>query len=287
MRPEIISHAQAYLKRYDVVFCDVWGVVHDGNTAYAEAGDALFRFRHAGGTVILVSNAPYPQARVAAVIADKGVRRDAWDAIVSSGDIACRHVIDAGYARVHCIGSEPRDKALFDSLPCQRTGLSDADAVVCSGLVNDRTETAQDYRGILELALARRLPLVCANPDLVVDVGPARLPCAGAVAALYEAMGGEVFWAGKPHPVAYREAFATAQRIRGGPVGWQRVLAIGDAAGTDLAAAQGAGIDALFIAGGIHRLEVMDGALIDAEKLTQFFVPDTPPAIAAMAQLRW
>lgn len=287
MPPVIIAHAEAYLKHYDVLFCDVWGVVHNGENAYAEAGGALARFREAGGTVILVSNAPFPAARVAAVIADKGVRRDAWDAIVSSGDIARRHVADTGYTRIHCIGPEPRDRALFESLPGRRTGLAEAEAIVCSGLIHDRTETAEDYRGILEQALAMRLPLVCANPDLMVDVGSARLPCAGAIATLYEQLGGAVFWAGKPHPAAYQAALASAQEVRGASVSLDRVLAIGDAVRTDLAAAQGAGIDALFVAGGIHREEVMNGAQIDPAKLTRFFSPQTPPAIAAMTQLRW
>jgi HAD superfamily hydrolase (TIGR01459 family) len=287
MPPPIIAHAEAYLKRYDVVFCDVWGVVHDGEKAYAEAGEALASFRKAGGTVILVSNAPYPAARVATVIASKGVRPDAWDAIVSSGDIAKRHVIEAGYTHIHCIGPEPRDRALFESLPGRRTALAEAEVIVCSGLVQDRTETAEDYRGLLEEAVALSLPLVCANPDLVVDVGSARLPCAGAIAALYEQIGGTVFWAGKPHPAAYEAALASARQVRGAPISADRVLAIGDAVRTDLAAAAGADIDALFIAGGLHRHEVMNGADIDPARLAGLFQPGSPPAIAAMSQLRW
>jgi HAD superfamily hydrolase (TIGR01459 family) len=287
MPPPIIVHAEACLKRYDVVFCDVWGVVHDGENAYAEAGEALARFREAGGTVVLVSNAPYPAARVATVIDAKGVRRDAWDAIVSSGDIAKRHVAEAGYTRIHCIGPEPRDRALFDSLPGRRTVLTEAEVVVCSGLVHDRTETAEDYRGLMQQALELSLPLVCANPDLVVDVGSARLPCAGAIAALYEQMGGTVFWAGKPHPAAYQAALASARALRGVSVSPDRVLAIGDAMRTDLAAAEGASIDALFVAGGIHRHEVMNGADIDPVRLADLFRSGSPPATAAMTQLRW
>lgn len=287
MPPPIIAHAEVYLKRYDVVLCDVWGVVHDGETAYAGACDALARFRAGGGIVLLVSNAPYPAARGATVIAGKGVGRDAWDAIVSSGDIALRHIADQGYARAYCIGPEPRDSALFDSLPCERTGLAEADVVVCSGLLKDRTETAEDYRPVLARALSRRLPLVCANPDLVVDVGAARLPCAGALAALYDEMGGTVFWAGKPDPVAYRAALERAGQLRGGPVAAERVLAIGDALRTDLAAAQGAGVDALFIAGGIHGADVIDGDVIDPVRLAALFADGAPPAIAAMTHLRW
>ncbi|HVY43123.1 MAG TPA: TIGR01459 family HAD-type hydrolase [Hyphomicrobiaceae bacterium] len=287
MTPAIITHAGPLLSGYDVAFCDVWGVVHDGERAYEAAGEALARFRGGGGTVVLVSNAPFPAERVARVIAEKGVRRDAWDAIVSSGDIAARHVADKGYARVYCLGPEARDRALFESLPAERTGLDEADAIVCSGLIDDRNETAESYRELLGRALARRLPLVCANPDLMVDVGAARLPCAGAIAELYEKMGGEVFWAGKPHPAAYETALARAAELRGAPVARSQVLAIGDAARTDLAAARGAGIDALFIAGGLHRAEAMTGEAIDPAKLERLFPPGAPSAIAAMLHLEW
>jgi HAD superfamily hydrolase (TIGR01459 family) len=287
MTPAIITHAGPLLSGYDVAFCDVWGVVHDGERAYEAAGEALARFRGGGGTVVLVSNAPFPAERVARVIAEKGVRRDAWDAIVSSGDIAAHHIADKGYGRVYCLGPEARDRALFESLRAERTGLDEADAIVCSGLIDDRKETAEDYRELLGQALARRLPLVCANPDLMVDVGAARLPCAGAIAALYEKMGGEVFWAGKPHPAAYETALARAAELRGAPVARSQVLAIGDAARTDLAAARGAGIDALFIAGGLHRTEAMTGEAIDPAKLERLFPPSAPPAIAAMLHLEW
>jgi len=285
--PDIIANAGSLLQRYDVVFCDVWGVIHDGRTAYAEAGEALARFRSGGGTVVLVSNAPFAASRVASVIGEKGVRREAWDTIVCSGDIARRHVEEMGYARIFCVGPEARDGALFDSLPGQRAALADAHAIVCSGLVNDRVETAEDYRGMLEHALARALPLVCANPDLMVDVGPDRLPCAGAIAALYEDMGGSVFWAGKPHASAYQAAFRAGEALRGAPVAPSRVLAIGDAVRTDLAAAQGAGVDALFIAGGLHRRDTMQGREIVPDKLAHLFGRGMPPAIAAMPYLVW
>jgi HAD superfamily hydrolase (TIGR01459 family) len=285
--PAIIANAGPLLGCYDVIFCDVWGVIHDGHTAYATAGEALARFREGGGTVVLVSNAPFPGDRVATVIDGKGVRRDAWDAIVSSGDIALRHVAEMGYARIYCIGPEPRDLALFERLPGQRTELAGADAIVCSGLVHDRTETAEDYRGVLERALKRRLPFVCANPDLAVDVGADRLPCAGAIAALYEEMGGPVFWAGKPHASAYQAATLKAVELRGAAIAPAQILAIGDAVRTDLAAAERAGVDALFIAAGLHRHNTMEGETIVPDKLARVFQSGTPPAIAAMPYLAW
>lgn len=287
MSPPILTEARDLLSRYDVVFCDVWGVVHDGLTAFAAACEALSRFRAQGGTVVLVSNAPVPQAQVARMLVSRAVPDNAYDAIVSSGDIALAHVIATKFQAVYCIGPRDRDSALFDKIPARKTGLAEAEAIVCSGLTDDRTETAESYRPVLETALARRLPFVCANPDLVVDVGGTLYLCAGAIADLYAHMGGEVFWAGKPHPNAYGTALEVAQRLRGGAVKSDRILGIGDALRTDLKAAQGAGVDGLFIAGGIHRHDAMTGHEIDAGKLAKLFHGSGIPAIGAMAYLVW
>jgi len=288
MTPAIIANAGPLLERYDAVFCDVWGVMHNGKRAYEEAGEALARFRAAGGTVILVSNAPVPAEGVVRVLDRTGVRRDAWDAIVSSGDIALAHIARKGYRRLHRIGPARRDSLLFKRLPGESVPLDLADAIVCTGLADEINETVASYHPLIDEGVARELPFVCANPDLVVDVGDKRFLCAGSIAAEYEHRGGNVFWAGKPHASAYASAFLKATELRGTRPGAARVLAIGDALRTDLAAAQGAGIDALFIASGIHNDEVLTGKEIDAGKLAALFTPPgTPPAIAAMTQLRW
>jgi HAD superfamily hydrolase (TIGR01459 family) len=283
----IIDHAGPLLERYRILFCDIWGVVHDGLTAYPGANDALPRFRRAGGTVVLVSNAPRPGPSVAHLLDEKAVSRDAWDAIVSSGDIALRHIAEAGYARLHRIGPGRRDAAFFDGLPGPDTTINAADAIVCTGLNRDRAERPEDYVPVLEQALARGLPFVCANPDLAVHVGDDLLPCAGAIAAIYEVMGGEVFWAGKPHRVAYETALERAVELTGGPVDRATVLAIGDAVRTDIAAAAGAGVDALLVAGGLHRDEVMSGGRIDRARLAELLAPPAPLPVAAMVHLVW
>jgi len=288
MTPQIISNAGPLLSRYDAIFCDVWGVMHNGRTAHEGAGDALARFRAEGGTVILVSNAPVPASGVERVLEKTGVRRDAWDAIVSSGDIALRHIADKGYRRMHWVGPSRRDYALYIRLGEPQAPIVEADAIVCTGFKDDRNETVEHYHPMIEEGVALKLPFVCANPDLVVDVGTARLMCAGSIAAEYERRGGEVFWAGKPHPSAYGTAVATATELRGATPALQRILAIGDAVRTDLAAAQGLGVDGLFVAAGIHNDAVMAEGEIDARKLATLFAPPgTPPAIAAMPQLRW
>lgn len=288
MTVPILTHAADLLQRYDVVFCDVWGVMHDGRKAYALAGDALARFRAGGGTVVLVSNAPVPADGVETVLANTGVRRDSWDAIVSSGDIALRHIAEKGYKALHRVGPFERDHTLFSRVPGADAPLASADAILCSGLADEATETVETYRDLIEGGLAHKLPFICANPDLVVDVGGRRLTCAGSVALEYERLGGDVFWAGKPHPSAYGTAREVAGELRGTLPELSRILGIGDAVRTDLASAQGLGVDALFIADGIHNDALLVDGAIDPAKLAALMdVPGTPPAIAAMALLAW
>jgi HAD superfamily hydrolase (TIGR01459 family) len=285
--PPILARAGELLARYDVLFCDVWGVLHDGHRAFEGACDALMRFRKRGGTVILVSNAPVPGNRVAAMLDARAVPRETWDDIVASGEIALRHIADKGYTRLFCIGPADRDAATFERLSATPAPLEEAQAILCTGLNDDQTETPEDYRELLQRARARRLPLVCANPDLVVDVGGRQYICAGAIADLYERMDGEVFWAGKPHANAYDAAQAAAEAVRGTPVDRKRILAIGDSLRTDLKGAEAAGIDAIFIASGIHRDETMGSGELSPEKLEILFSPPAPRALAVLGKLLW
>jgi HAD superfamily hydrolase (TIGR01459 family) len=285
--PPVLSHAASLLARYDVIFCDVWGVVHNGITAFEGACEALEKFRVGGGTVILVSNAPVPKRRVADMLDSRHVPRTAWDDIVSSGDIALAHVDERGFARLYCIGPQDRDQALFSALKTRAVPLSEAEAIICTGLNDDRHEKPDDYRGLLAEALAHRLPFVCANPDFVVDVGGTLLYCAGAIADVYAQMGGTVFWAGKPHLNAYETAHRKAESLRDTNVPREKILVIGDSLRTDMKGAENFGCDALFIASGIHRHETMDEVTLSPKRLQDLFVPGSSPAIGAMAELTW
>lgn len=286
-RLQVIERFATLADGYDVLLCDVWGVVHDGKRAFDGANDALTRFRAKGGTVVLVSNAPMPGDAVARLLDMLGVVRSAWDEIVTSGDISLRYIAEHGYRRVHGIGPLPRDAAFFDRLPGRATGVADADCIACTGLVDDRRETAETYRPMLETALAHRLPFVCANPDLAVHVGHDLLPCAGAIAALYETMGGAVVWAGKPHASAYQTGLDVAARIRGRAIDKRRVLGIGDAVRTDLASAAGADVDGLFIASGLHRDDVMRDGRVDVAATRRLLEEAKMPAVGVMAALVW
>lgn len=285
--PPVLFHAGPLLTQYDVIFCDIWGVVHNGLTAFDGACAALAKFRAGGGTVILVSNAPVPKRRVAETLETRNVPASAWDDIVSSGDIALAHVSERKFERLHCIGPQDRDEAFFRALTARSAPLAESEAIICTGLNFDRSEVPDDYRGLLAQALERRLPFVCANPDFVVDVGGTLLYCAGAIADLYAHMGGAVFWAGKPHLNAYETAHAKAEALRDKNVPREKILVIGDSLRTDMKGAENFGCDALFIASGIHRHETMDEISLSPKRLDELFTPGSPPAIGAMAELAW
>ena len=254
-RPVHVEGLQPLAESYDLILCDVWGVLHNGVKAYVAASDALTRFRAKGGRVVLVSNAPRPGASVGTQLDGFRVPRSAYDAIVTSGDLTRLAIQERIDKVVHHIGP-PRDMPIYNGIDVRFGSIAEADYVVCSGFDNDEEETVEDYRPQLEAMRRRNLLMVCANPDLVVERGHMILPCAGTIALAYEEMGGEVFYAGKPHRPVYERALAVASDLAGDPIAKERVLAVGDAIRTDIAGAVGFGIDALMIARGIHAEEL-------------------------------
>ncbi len=242
-------------RRYDLVLCDVWGVLHDGLRGLAGADDALGRYRRAGGRVILVSNAPRPGHLVTEQLDVFGISRDAYDGIVTSGDLTRSEIRRRGGEAFFHIGP-PRDLPLFEGLDAVSGDLDRAGYVVCTGLDDDESETVADYAPVLGRMRERDLPMVCANPDLIVERGHRLIACAGALAAAYEEIGGSTYTAGKPHRPIYEAALAAGEEVTGRTIDPSRILAIGDAIRTDVAGARAFGIDVLLLARGIHASEM-------------------------------
>ncbi|MTH34066.1 TIGR01459 family HAD-type hydrolase [Paracoccus limosus] len=251
---QIISSLDEVALNYDVVFCDLWGCLHNGVAAFPAAVAALQRFRAGGGRVVLLTNAPRPWKYVAAQLDRMAVARDAWDLIVSSGD-AAQDAMFAGVVgrKVWAIMMD-KDEGFFADVPpewqgappIQRVPLDEAEGIVCTGLFDEVNEVPEDYRARFMLARERGLKLLCANPDVVVDLGETRLYCAGALAEFYDDLGGTSLYFGKPHPPIYDLA-----RRKLGVSDDARILAIGDGIATDIRGAAGEGIDALFVSGGL------------------------------------
>jgi HAD superfamily hydrolase (TIGR01459 family) len=285
--PPFIGHFAPFAAAYDVVLSDVWGVVHNGVAATPEACDALARFRAMGGTVVLITNAPRPGEVVARFTLDRlGVPRAAYDGIVSSGDVTHALIAARAGERVLHIGPE-RDLPIFAGLDAPIAPLEDADYAVCSGLADDTVETPQDYRELIERMRARALPMICANPDVVVERGDKLVYCAGAIADLYAEIGGEVIYAGKPYRPIYDQAMAIAQAARGKPADHRRVLAIGDSVRTDLKGAAAFDLDCLFVTAGIHAEELGGRDNPDAAALAGMFAEAEVAPKAVMRRLAW
>ena len=284
---EILDRFAPLRRAYDVLLCDVWGVVHNGLESFPAACDALQRFRASGGTVILITNAPRPGEAVARILDRLKVPRDAYDAIVSSGDVT-RGVVESRLSqRIFHLGPE-RDLPIFSGLNVSFATADTADYVVCSGLFDDTRETAEDYRALLAEMRARSLFMLCANPDIVVERGETLVYCAGALADAYADIGGEVLYCGKPHAPIYEAAIGQAARVRGGgPPPLNRVLAIGDSIRTDLTGAVRFGIDCLFVVSGVHAADIRGEGTAELSGLSDMFSAAGAAPKAVMRRLRW
>lgn len=247
-----IQNLSEVIGGYDVVLSDVWGVVHNGVAAFQHSCQALAAARKAGATVVLITNSPRPAPGVIEQLKLLGVSDDTYDRIVTSGDVT-RHLIAEGPKKVFLLGPE-RDMPLFDGLDVEVVSADEAEAIVCTGFFDDEKEVPEDYTDMLTAWVKRDVPFICANPDLVVERGHKIIPCAGAVAAYYEQLGGKTRIAGKPHFPIYDASLAAAREARG-EFDRSKVLAIGDGMPTDVRGALSQGLDLLYISAGIHVAE--------------------------------
>ena len=279
----IIEGARDLAGNYDAWLCDIWGVVHNGRDAFSEAHEALSAFRKTGGTVVLITNAPRPWTEIVPQLRNYGVPDDAFDGIVTSGDVTRELIARESGKPIFHLGPA-RDKPVFDGLDVEFSAESDATVIVNTGLFDDYTETPEDYRIRFEALVDRGAKMICANPDLLVERGTEIVHCAGGLAALYEEMGGDVAYAGKPHLPIYKLCQEMIAERRGQTVEERRILAIGDGLKTDIAGAFGAGLDALFVPSGIH---LSPGKSRDQAALCELFADASVKPIAAINGLRW
>jgi HAD superfamily hydrolase (TIGR01459 family) len=284
---QTLTGLSALAGRYDALLCDVWGVIHNGRESFAGPCEALARWRESVGPVVLISNAARPSAEVAAQLDGLGVPRAAWSALVTSGDVTRILLAERAPGPFYRLGP-PRDAPLYAGLGLEFVPLDEASFIACTGLVDDDVETPEAYRALLTAAAARALPMICANPDKVVQRGDRLIYCAGALAELYETLGGTAIMAGKPHAPIYAASLAKAAELAGAPLEKRRVLAVGDGVGTDVAGANAQGLDVLFIAAGIHGAEARgpDGRL-DPAAVARLLDAAGAHAAHAMSDLAW
>ncbi len=276
-----IAGLETIAERYGVVFCDVWGVLHNGVRARAGAVDALRQFRTRHGQVHLLTNAPRPAEAVDRQLKDIGVPGEIYDSIVTSGDVTRTVLAARAHGPVFHLGPD-RDFGIYDGLQIRFGDEDEAVLVSCTGLYDDTTETPEIYRPVLENFLSRAVPMVCANPDIVVERGDRLVWCGGAIARLYREMGGEVILAGKPFPPMYAEALR-----RSGDPDRRTVLAVGDGLPTDIRGANHAKIDALLITEGIHAADMGARNRPDARSVARMLAEEDLKAVGFMPRLVW
>lgn len=286
--PHALSGLGEIAGDYDILLCDVWGVIHNGRESWPEACEALARFNREGGHVVLISNSPRPGPGVVTQMDALGVPRESWKAVVTSGDATRAELAKRAPGPAWLIGPD-RDFPLYEGLGLNfATGAEDAAFISVTGMHDDEVEVPEDYRERLIEAAERGLEMICANPDRVVQRGDRLIYCAGSLADLYESLGGRVTMAGKPFGPIYDLALKAAADLMGGPVNRARVLCIGDGVVTDVLGADKQALDCLFIAQGIHgdKARGPDGRL-DPARAADLLRAETTYARHAMLDLAW
>ena len=286
--PSIVSGLSEIAGQYDAILCDVWGVIHNGRESFPEACEALVRFGVERGPVVLISNVPRPSRFVLSQLEELNVPRAAWSGFVASGDATFAELVKRAPGPAWAVGPA-RDGGLYEGSGVDLTEIPEHAAFIsCTGLFDDEIETPEDYRMRLQVCADRGLEMVCANPDRVVQRGDKMIWCAGALADLYEEMGGKVIMVGKPFAPIYDLSYAEADRLAGRALDRGRILAIGDGVQTDVAGANNQGLDLLFVAGGIHAAELAGpGGAMDGGKVEAMLASKRAHARWATGDLRW
>ena len=257
---------------YSLILCDIWGVVHNGNNIYPEAVNTLLAYLEAGGNICLITNAPRRSEAIKDYLFNMGVAPDICNTIVSSGDCSYAWLSSIVDRPLFHIGPE-KDNSLFVGLDLKKVNEFECLECICTGFFNEYIESISDYQKILETLLERGIVIHCANPDLYVNKGSVRLPCAGLIAQSYSQMGGKVVYFGKPHHYIYDLALETANQSMRKTVSKDSILAIGDGLNTDIAGASNFGIDSFFIINGVHEAEFKknnDTSEIDIESVRDY-----------------
>ena len=284
--PKLAAGLSQLSGAYDALLCDVWGVIHNGRESFPAACAALALYRAERGPVILISNSPRPAGPVIEQLDSLGVPREAWSHIVTSGDATRLLLAERAPGPAWLIGPE-RDAPLYEDLGLEASELNEARFISVTGPYDDENDEPADYRDRFCAAIQRDLELICANPDIVVQRGDKLIYCGGALAQLYESLGGRVTMAGKPYPAIYELSLAKAQAALGRPLDARRVLCIGDGLPTDIRGANAQGLDVLFVANGIHGGETVGPDGLNVPAVQDLLRQEGLSATYAIADLVW
>ncbi len=281
MTVSLISAFSEISQNYETVFCDVWGVIHNGRAQFPDATKALREYRQNGGKVILISNSPRPCDLIPPQLLGMNIGNDIYDAIVTSGDATIMEARKYGKKALRL--GPPKDDEFFGRIGVEYVAIEEAQFIVCTGPRDDLNETAESYRGELREMVSHNLPFICANPDKMVQHGDKIIPCGGALADIYEELGGKVIMAGKPFAPIYEMTRAKAREVLGHDIADNKILCIGDGLKTDVLGANNQNLDCLFVADGIHAADLMENGVLDVAKTNNFLATHSLSAKFAMA----
>lgn len=267
VKPRVVHTVTEFAKDYDALLVDSYGVLNDGSHVYGGALDCLAKLRAQGKVIIVLTNTPRPAAVVKEELGRVGITVSAYDDLVSAGEVAMNAL--SGHAfqsrgigrRCYYIGPE-RSRPLLGDLGLEEVARIDqCDLALITGLKSP-SHVVDDYEEVLVQLANRELPTICVNPDRYAIRGGQFGPASGAVGRRLEELGGKVVYIGKPYPDIYQTAFNRAEEL-----GAHRVACVGDGLETDILGASSFGIDSLFIAGGVHHVELGQCDVVDEEKL--------------------
>ena len=238
---------KSIVKRYDLFFIDLWGVIHNGIKLYDNSIDVLDNLTAAKKDFVLLTNAPRPNLTVISFLKKIGLKKY-FENVYTSGEAAHKYLISEFNKKKFFHIGPPRDYDLFKNIENNNVlNIEDADYILCTGLFDDQENDLNYYKNLLSNHISKKM--ICTNPDLIVDRGEQREYCAGSVAKSFEEIKGKVIYFGKPHPPVYNLSTNISNK---------RVLCIGDNLNTDIKGANIQNFDSLLITNGIHRKEILE-----------------------------
>ena len=241
---------------YQLFYVDLWGVVHNGVSLHKEAINALKEITKKGKEYILLTNAPRPNSVVKTFLKKMGMEEEIINHVFTSGEASLsylkKNLIDKKFFHV----GPPRDIDLFkDFKELKSNQIENSEYIICTGLFEEHEEDLKYYKELFEKNLKKKM--ICTNPDLIVDRGNKRELCAGSIAIIFEKMGGEVVYFGKPYPEVYNQSIDNKDK---------KVLSIGDNLNTDIKGANLLNYDSLIISNGIHKNEIKEKGIEETAK---------------------
>ncbi len=251
-----LNGLQSIADNYDLFYIDLWGVVHNGVNLHEKAIAVLNELLKKNKMLVLLTNAPRPNKTVQNFLEKMGMDKVLRDHVFTSGEAALNYLKKSYLSKKFYHIGPPRDFDLFylfEKNKCE--DISDSEYLLCTGLFDDHDKDLKFYKDLLEKHITKKM--ICTNPDLIVDRGEVRELCAGSVAMVFEKMGGEVVYFGKPHPEVYNQSIDNKNK---------KILAIGDNLNTDIKGANLLNYDSLLIGNGIHRNEIKKKGIQDVSK---------------------